>query len=365
MRIDCIITRESAGSTSGAWLSLERLCRQVAVAGHRIDVVTWPEVPPPGPRGAAEMASRLRTSCLVFAATLEQRWRVNRPDVVHVELAGNVGQAARDTAQRLGLAVSSAYHHIHLYAPEEQQQRIRRLTAAFHTGCQVTVAQSPASRDLLLSMGGPEAVIIPDGVDAQVFAPGRRDSGIRTSWQAVPDTPVILWAGRMVATKGLDLMAEAASAVHTQRPAVRFVFAGDGPEAASLRARLPWAHLCGMLGGDAMAVAYASADIFAFSSPDEPWGNALLEAAASSLAIVARSGGAAEEVLRPAGACVDPLPRDLPAFTVSLLRLIDDAAERRRLGLAARRAAEGASIEACAARWLELWAGLSRRGTPS
>jgi glycosyltransferase involved in cell wall biosynthesis len=366
MHIDSICNREAAGVTAGAWLSFERLCRGVTLAGHRIDVITWPEGVPPGSGGPAAAAARVRDSCTAFARTLERRWQANRPDVVHIELAGNVGSTALDAAVRAGLPVTSAFHHMHLYAPPAQQARMGRLLAGFHGRCHATVAQNPASAALLLAMGGPQAVAIPDGVDAQLFHPGRRDAAWRASVQAGPEDVVVLWAGRMVATKGLDLLAQAAAAVQAQLPTARVVCAGDGPEASRLRAALPWGRFCGVLDQQAMATALASADIFAFTSPDEPWGNVVLEAAASGLAIVARSGGAAVDVLLPNGACVDPMPQDAAGFTAALLRLAGDPGERQRLGLAARQAAEGASMAVCTQRWLALWQELaSRPGTPT
>jgi glycosyltransferase involved in cell wall biosynthesis len=235
----------------------------------------------------------------------------------------------------------------------------------FHHGCQCTVAETPTSQALLRSMGGPEAVVIPKGVDSLQFSPARRDPSCRAAWQAGVDDLVVFWAGRMVATKGLDLLAQVGNAVRARLPSLRLVCAGEGPEAASVRAALPWATFSGLLQGEALATAYASADIFSFTSPDEPWGNVLLEAAASGLAIVARSGGAAVDLLRPAGACVAPLPQDAAAFSAALLRLAGDPAERRRLGQAARRAAVASSMTRCAERWVEMWAGLSRRETPT
>lgn len=365
VRIACITTRENVGSPSGSWLSLERLCRRVALAGHHIDVVAHPEAPPQGPGGPAQVAARLRASCAAFAATLDRRWRAERPDVVHVELAGNVGTAARDAARRLGLPVSSAFHHMHLYAPAAQRGRMERLLAGFHAGCDVTVAQCASSRVLLRSMGGPDALLIPDGVDTGLFQPGCRDDQRRAAWGVGASGIAVLWAGRMVATKGLDLLAAAAAILHQERPEARLILAGDGAQRSMLAAVLPWAVHLGQVRPAEMPSVLASADILAFTSPDEPWGNILLEAAASGLAIVARSGGAMEEVLLPAASCVAPAPQDAPSFAAALIRLVDAAPERSRLAAAAQAAAAGASMQVCAQRWIALWERLSRRGRPS
>lgn len=365
MHVDAVITRETAGAMSGAWLSFERLCQGVAACGHRVEVVTWPETPPPGPGGGAEAAARLRASCQSFAEALRDRWRRRRPDLVHIELAGNTGTAAGAVARELGLPVTSTFHHMHRHAPPDRQAAIGRLLRDFHRGCDATVALSRASREQLLALGGPDAVVIPDGVDTGRFNPRRRDEACRTAWGAGPGDVVVFWAGRLIPQKGLDLLARGAALLHARSPGVRLVIAGAGPGAGDLAAALPWARLCGGLDREAIAIAFASADIFLLTSPGEPWGNVLLEAAASGLAIVASSGGAMDDVLAPAGACVLPPPRDAEALAAALSALVERPAERRRLASAAVAAADAASIAASIGRWIALWRGLSRRGRPS
>lgn len=355
MRIDAILARESVGAASGAWVTFDRLCRAVAAAGHRVEVVTWPERPPPGPGGPAEAAQRLRESCAAFARQLGERWAAQRPDVVHLEWSGNVASAALDAALALGLPVSSTFHHMHLYAPPEKRSRVLRLMAGFHGRSHLTVAQSRSSREILQAAGGPAALVIHDAVDSERFHPRRRSAALRSAWGATDDVPVLFWAGRMVATKGLDALAAACAAVHAQQPAARIVLAGDGPEAAGLRAALPWAHFTGVLHGDDLAAAYASADVFCFSSPEEPWGNVLLEAAASGLAVVARSGAAAHEVLAPADACVLTGTIDPAELAAATVALVGDRERGRRLAANARAAVAALTPAAMAQAWLAAW----------
>jgi glycosyltransferase involved in cell wall biosynthesis len=92
------------------------------------------------------------------------------------------------------------------------------------------------------------------------------------------------------------------------------------------------------LEGDALADAYASADLFLFASRTDTFGQVLLEAQASGLPVVAvAEGGPCSIVedgltglLRPA----DPL-----ALADAVIALAADPAARRRLGAAGRRAA--------------------------
>ena len=101
------------------------------------------------------------------------------------------------------------------------------------------------------------------GVDVDRFSPALRDAARPTGASRV------LYAGRLTREKGVDLLADAFLAARARDPRLHLVLAGGGPEEDALRARLgePRRFL-GWLEGDALARAYASADLFLFCSPD-------------------------------------------------------------------------------------------------
>jgi glycosyltransferase involved in cell wall biosynthesis len=111
------------------------------------------------------------------------------------------------------------------------------------------------------------------------------------------DDGYILGFGRLVPTKGFDLMIEMARL----RPAVRFVIAGDGPESGNLRrmARgLPNVELVGFVDGDRLdRVVRGARAVIVPSEWPEPFGMVVLEAwNAGRPVIVARTGGVSELV---------------------------------------------------------------------
>lgn len=134
-----------------------------------------------------------------------------------------------------------------------------------------------------------------------------------------------------------------------ERAGDRVVFAivGDGPAEAECRAAAPAGTVfTGKLTGRELAAAYASADIFAFPSITETFGNVVLEAMASGLAVVAPDIGATTEYATPETA-VQFRAKDAESFAGQLLRLVDDAALRARIaasGLAFARATTWDSI---------------------
>ena len=70
------------------------------------------------------------------------------------------------------------------------------------------------------------------------------------------------------------------------------MLAGGGPEEDALRERLgATPTFLGWLEGDALAAAYASADLFLFCSQTDTFGQVILEAQASALPVVAVAAG--------------------------------------------------------------------------
>jgi glycosyltransferase involved in cell wall biosynthesis len=124
------------------------------------------------------------------------------------------------------------------------------------------------------------------GVDLERFGRERRDPRL------LPGGLNVLYAGRLTREKGAGLLADAFLAARQLDPRLHLVLAGGGPEEEALRARLGrHATFLGWLDGDALAAAYASADVFLFASRTDTFGQVILEAQASGLPVVAVGEG--------------------------------------------------------------------------
>ncbi|HLV26851.1 MAG TPA: glycosyltransferase, partial [Gemmatimonadales bacterium] len=136
--------------------------------------------------------------------------------------------------------------------------------------------------------------------------------------------------------KGLDLAFEAVKLARSRaKSRVILAVAGDGPYANECRSRAPFDTMfTGRLSGTALSAFYASADIFLFPSRTDTFGNVLLEAMASRLAVVAADSPPSRELLEwdspgeIAGIVASP---DAASVASELVRLADDPDVRRAL----------------------------------
>ena len=196
------------------------------------------------------------------------------------------------------------------------------------------VANSQGLRQLALAFDAKtEIAVVPNGVDSERF--WREDR----SWSEAR----VLSVGRIVYQKGLDLALEALSGL--QDLPWHWHIAGDGPQLESLREQLhrerldERVSLLGWRSAEALIHEYQTASIFVFPSRHEGMPNAVLEAMASGLPVVATRIAGNEELvvdgetgrLVPSG--------DAAALRESLRELLSDEHKRERMGKAARKRA--------------------------
>jgi glycosyltransferase involved in cell wall biosynthesis len=149
---------------------------------------------------------------------------------------------------------------------------------------------------------------------------------------------VIGHVSRLAAEKNVMHLAGALKAVGEARANVRFLFVGDGPARAELEAEMgPNARFVGYQGGEDLADHYAAADLFAFASLTETFGNVVLEALASGLPVVAVRAGGVGEIVRSGETGILVEPVDPPSVMANaLIGLADDTALRREMADSAR-----------------------------
>jgi glycosyltransferase involved in cell wall biosynthesis len=215
------------------------------------------------------------------------------------------------------------------------------------------VANSQGLAELAGQTAGDMPVpVIANGVDTERFAPGPPGSA--------SEPARLLFVGRVVRQKGLDILLPALAGLAKQHE-FHLDVVGDGGEVKELKAlaeRLGIGDKVSFLGWrdrDALPGLYARSDVFVFPSRDEGMPNAVLEAMASGLPVVATDIAGNEELVRHGQTGLLTPCEDAAALTEALGSLLADREMAKRYGQAGRDLArEHYSWSAAARSYLDL-----------
>ena len=270
------------------------------------------------------------------------------PDIVHIATEATLGLTALRHASARKIPMVSSFHtnfdqYSHHYRIGFANGLIWRYLRWFHNRTLETYVPSRVTIADLDRRGFERLVLWPRGVDSTLFRPGRPGRAeVRARLGFGTDDVVIAYVGRIAAEKNVGYLAEALGIVGEVRPTARFLFVGDGPARAEIEPRMgPRAAFAGYRMGEDLADHYAAADLFAFTSLTETFGNVVLEAMASGLPVVALRAGGVSDIVSAGetGALTDP-DRPTSAFASALIHLIDDAPARLAMSASARAYAE-------------------------
>ncbi len=208
--------------------------------------------------------------------------------------------------------------------------------------------------------------VIPLGVEQSVARPAEPKGRSVAS----PDDAclTLLYLSRIDRKKNIEGLLSAFAMIARERQDVTLNIAGDGPAeyvttlkaraaALSIDRRVEW---LGHVEGDAKSAVLAAADIFVLPSYSENFGIAAVEAMLAGRPCILADGVGVAGEAGAAGACrvTAPEPR---ALAEAIAQLLDDDAERERLGqLAAAFAQREYSTETMARRLIALYASLAR-----
>jgi glycosyltransferase involved in cell wall biosynthesis len=211
----------------------------------------------------------------------------------------------------------------------------------FHNRTRLTLAPTEDLARELRRRGIANVRVFPRGVDTELFNPGRRRADLRQLWGLGPDDLAVIHVGRLAAEKNLRLAVKAFERIRTDHPRARFILVGEGPEQGRLRRDHPEFIFTGPRTGVALAEHYACGDLFLFPSTTETFGNVVLEAMASGLAIAAYGYAAAGLHLRHGESGMLAAFDDETDFVRCATRIADNRFLAERLRRNARAAAQG------------------------
>jgi len=227
------------------------------------------------------------------------RMRAWKPDIVHLAGPALLGVQGLRVA-RLCRVPAIAHFQTDLatyarhYGARWLEPAIWRYLIGIHNRCAANYAPTAAVEGELLRRGMERVRILGRGVDTRTFHPGYRSGMLRQSWGVDPTDVVFLSVGRVSAEKNLDRLSDLMDGL----PNSKLVVVGDGPYRSTLARRLgPSVIFTGQSRGAALSTAYASADVFAFPSLTDTFGQVLQEAMASGLPVLAMRAGGTPEII--------------------------------------------------------------------
>ncbi len=303
---------------------------------HSGELISVPSIPLPGSRSEYRLGLGLN-------GALRRRLDAFRPTIIHVAAPDWLGLEALNYAKARGLPAVASFHtrfdtYPRYYGMSWFEKHVTSYMRYFYGRCARVYAPSQSMVDELKRDGiGRDIRLWARGVEQALFNPARRDDAWRRSAGFSDDDVVVAFVGRVVLEKGIDVFAEAMKAAGAANPRIRGLIVGDGPERVRFAEMLPDAVFTGYLQGEALARAYASADVFFNPSITETFGNVTLEAMASGLPCVcAAASGSRSLVDDGVTGLLVADAKDVHGFSTAIQSLANDRAHRMRLASNAR-----------------------------
>ena len=231
------------------------------------------------------------------------------PDALHIATEGPLGIAARAWARRTGFAFTTAFHtRFAEYLKARTGISVRPFYAwmrRFHAAGQGTMVATASLRDELSARGFGNIRPWTRGVDLALFKPAPTED-----WDL--PRPVFLYVGRVAVEKNIGAFLD------LDLPGSKVVI-GAGPALPGLRRRYPSVHFTGPRFGEALARAYAGADVFVFPSLTDTFGLVILEALACGTPVAAFPVTGPSDVLADATGRIGAVNADLRVAALQAL----------------------------------------------
>jgi 1,2-diacylglycerol 3-alpha-glucosyltransferase len=345
--------------TNGVAVSVSTLRRELLQQGHRVTVVAarHPQAP-----AQEEDVIRVPSFTWLFAPDyplpqprplpqLHRFFRENRVDVIHVQIPFLLGVIGLRMGRRYGIPVVAHYHtlydcYLH-YAPVLPQGVLRALLwwhlRRFYRRTQATIVPSHFACRYLQRHGVQSRAVevIPTGVEFHPLVVDRARA--RARYGLPPESPILVYVGRLAREKNLNLLLEMLPPVHRQVPDILLWLVGGGNAEEFLRRQvqqrglLQTVRLQGRVPHEHISEVYSAADLFVFPSVTETQGLVLWEAQAHGLpCVVVNEGGAPESVRDGVDGIL--VPNNAEAFAQAVIRLLQDESLRQQMGQNALRA---------------------------
>jgi len=309
----------------------------------------------------------------IFPYMLTSKARRAHLDIIHSHAITTMGLASIKAARDLKLPLVGTFHTMVPIAAKYYTRKnpVARFLAdkllwgsirTFYKPFQLVTAPTKVICDILEAHGIEKTFRVPNGVDTERFSPKIDSMPIRKILGIKPGEKVIMTAGRVSFEKNINVIVHACKELEKDGEDFRLVITGDGPAFGSVK---KLASDVGLSGRTVMPgfcrpyelpFYYAAADVFVTASTFETQGLAMLEAMACGKPVVGANSLAIPETVRDNYNGYLFEPHDASDCAAKLSKATNASAARKAaLSKAARRTAEGLSIEKSTDRLLEAY----------
>ena len=304
---------------NGVAVSARNLCRALTEHGHEVLIVT----PNPTQKSFEHEGNIIRLPGIkmkrYYGYILTSFWsrhamkiiREFKPDLIHIQTDGPVGQFGFLTASKLKVPTVYTYHTmIEDYAwyvtggvllDRAARSVVRSYVRSKSRSVDEFITPSPKIKDYMRYIGVDAYLnIIPTGIDFAQFAEKNIDQGklsaLRESLHLAKNEFVLLSLGRLAKEKSVDVTLRGFHNFVKDNPAakVKFLIVGGGPDLESFQEtakKLGIADKVVFVGPvplDEIQYYYALSDCFVSASTSETQGLTFMEAMASRIPLLVR-----------------------------------------------------------------------------
>eukprot|EP00904_Undaria_pinnatifida_P010657 jgi/Undpi1/6721/HiC_scaffold_20.g09200.m1 len=275
-----------------------------------------------------------------------------KPDILHVTSPAFLAIPSLFYARYFRIPLLFSYHtHLPLYGRTYLgwipgiEAMSWALIRYVHNKADLTLCTSPQVLNQMKENGVERVEVWRKGIDVERFNPDFKTAEMRSLLSdGHPEDPLLIYVGRMGAEKRLrDLRG-----VLQRVPNARLALVGGGPDSDALKEHFAGTNtvLTGVMTGEALSQAFASADVFVMPSDTETLGFVVLESMASGVPVVGANAGGIPDLIEDGKTGYLVPAGDEDAFADRVSKLMDDKALRMSMSKAGREETEKWSWEA-------------------
>ena len=301
-----IVTDAWKPQVNGVVRTLSTVANELRGMGHVVDVIgpdrfrsipcpTYPDI----------------SLSLLPRRTLVRMIEEFRPEALHIATEGPLGISARRWATREGFQFTTAFHtrfaeYVHARTGFPTGP-IYSWMRGFHGAGMGMMVATRSLREDLTARGFRNVLPWSRGVDLNTFRPYPKTEFLHL------ESPIFIYVGRVAVEKNIEAFLD------LNLPGSKVVV-GEGPQLSALRRDYPTVTFTGPRFGEALARAYASADVFVFPSITDTFGLVILESLACGTPVAAFPVTGPKDILLASEGPTGALNSDLKLAALEALK---------------------------------------------